>query len=144
MVILIIISQVLYGYVTNYCTGTTWLCQIVSLLLAGEERYDQTKCTALEDRALYLELRRPGCKQAMIHELHTVPVPRADKTHLPFRFVKRWLTRDNVRTIVSTRNPKDTLVSLFHFYQSLIGKACLDRIVVASIVVVPLLSVTDM
>ena len=95
------------------------MSQIVSLMLAGEENYEQAKQTPLHDRVLFTEYTLPGDKFAQIERLDEVSKPRVVKTHLPFRFVQRWLTEDKVKTIIMTRNPKDTLVSHFHFLQNL-------------------------
>jgi hypothetical protein len=88
-------------------------------MLAAEDKYDKTKTIPLHDRVLFLEMKFPGNDRAQIFKLDTVPPPRADKTHLPFRFMTRWLLEDKVKTIVTTRNPKDTIVSHYHFYQAL-------------------------
>ena len=97
-------------------SGTTWLGQILSLMLATDENYEATKKIPLVDRVLFLEVTFPGNEHSRIEKLSTVPPPRADKTHLPYRFVRRWIAEDKVRTIVTTRNPKDTMVSHYHFF----------------------------
>ena len=56
---------------------------------------------------------------AQVERRDAVPPPRAVRTHLPYRFVQRWIEEDNVKTIMVTRNPKDTAVSNFHFNQDL-------------------------
>ena len=105
-----------------FFTGTTWVCQIVSLLLAGEEKYDEVKKIPLTQRCPFLEQQIPGEHKSYVDMLENFPTPRVDKTHLPYRFIKRWIAEDRVKTIITSRNPKDTLVSMFHFYQSLEGK----------------------
>ena len=88
-------------------------------MLAGEEKYEEIKQIPLDDRVLFLEQNFPDKDMARIETLDTVPPPRAVKTHLPYRFVRRWIEEDNVKTIITTRNPKDGVVSMFHFYKSL-------------------------
>ncbi len=45
-----------------------------------------------------------------------VPPPRTMKTHLPLRFYKKQLEANPATKVIQiTRNPKDTLVSFFHF-----------------------------
>ena len=88
-------------------------------MLAGEEKYEKIKQIPLAERVLYLEQNFPDKDMAKIEILDTVPPPRALKTHLPYRFVRRWIKEDNVKTIITTRNPKDAVVSTFHFYKSL-------------------------
>ena len=88
-------------------------------MLAGEEKYEEIKQMPLDERVLFLEQNFPDKDIARIETLNTVPQPRAVKTHLPYRFVRRWIEEDNVKTIITTRNPKDAVVSAFHFYKSL-------------------------
>ena len=89
----------------------------MSLLLEGEEKYEETKKIHMQDRFLFLEFTCPGRDYPEIDKLSSSPAPRANKTHLTYRFVRRWIEEDKVKTILTTRNPKDTLVSLFHHYQ---------------------------
>ena len=121
LVILVSIYQ--YGNssssISAILLGSTWMSQIMSLMLAGEENYERAKQTPIHDRVLFMEYTLPGDDFAQIARLDDVPTPRTVKTHMPFRFVQRWLTQDKVKTIVMTRNPKDTLVSHFHFLQNL-------------------------
>ena len=92
-------------------------------MMAGEEKYEETKKKHLTERVLFLEQTTYPDKSPMaqIEKLDTVAPPRVDKTHLPYRMVKRWVKEEKVRTIVTTRNPKDTMVSYFHFYQNMTG-----------------------
>lgn len=50
--------------------------------------------------------------------------PRVLKTHLPYRVLRNALSNTNTKLICLMRNPKDTLVSLFHFYRmnAVLGK----------------------
>ncbi len=43
--------------------------------------------------------------------------PYLMKSHLPVRFFKRTLQESRAKVLVPVRNPKDVLVSLYHFYQ---------------------------
>ena len=88
-------------------------------MLAGEDKYDEIKKIPLHDRFLFLEMKHPGGEDACIQKLNTVATPRADKTHLPYRMIRRWIEEDKVKTILTTRNPKDTMVSMYYFYQQL-------------------------
>ena len=91
--------------------------------MAGEEKYEKTKTTPLFQRVPYLEQQLPHHVAPCIDTLDEYPTPRVLKTHLPLRFIKRWIMEDRLKTIVTSRNPKDTLVSMFHMYQSLLGNA---------------------
>ena len=51
--------------------------------------------------------------------------PRIVKSHLPLRFLKAQLDRKpNMKVLQVIRNPKDTLVSFFHFYRMNKGLGC--------------------
>ena len=90
----------------------------MSLLLAGEEKYEQVSHIPINKRASFMEHEFPPDRKGGIETIKDVSPPRIVKTHLPYNFVNRWVERDEVKTIVSLRNPKDTLVSLYHFYKS--------------------------
>ena len=92
------------------------MSQIVSLLMAEEERLDEVNKTEISDRVIFMELEFH--EKPEIEKMKDLPAPRIAKTHLPYRFVNRWVERDGVKTIVTIRNPKDTLVSYYHFYKS--------------------------
>ena len=93
------------------------MSQIVSLLMAEEERFDEVNKTMLSDRVIFMEIEFHE-KTPEIQKMKDLPAPRIAKTHLPYRFVNRWVERDGVKTIVTIRNPKDTLVSYYHFYKN--------------------------
>ena len=90
------------------------MTQIVSLLQAGEENYEKVSKTLIDDRAIYMEFKKPGSDMAEIEKWKDLTPPRIAKTHLPYEFVSKWVERDGAKIIVVIRNPKDTLVSLFH------------------------------
>ena len=89
----------------------------MSLLLAEEEQYEDIKKIPLVDRVPFLEMIPYDSTVPYIDTLHDSPSLRTMKTHLPFRFISRWIKEDKLRTIVTTRNPKDVIVSYYHFYQ---------------------------
>ena len=84
--------------------------------MAGEEKYEAVSNVPIDDRAVYMELEKPGMKPE-IEKMKDMAPPRLAKTHLSYDFVNRWVERDRVKTIVTLRNPKDTLVSYYYFYQ---------------------------
>ena len=43
-----------------FLPGTNWIAQIISLILAGEEKYEETKKINLMERVVYSELTLPG------------------------------------------------------------------------------------
>ena len=81
--------------------------------MLGED-IDRATGVKLTDRAVFMEFVDDGVPA--IDKLKDLAPPRVAKTHLPYRFVNRWVERDGVKTIVTLRNPKDTLVSCYHFY----------------------------
>jgi hypothetical protein len=87
-------------------------------MLIPEEEIEEQKKTPLHERAPFLEMRGSDVTRSVIETLPEADKPRVLKTHVSFRFVSRWLEEDKVKTILTTRNPKDTLVSHFHFYHN--------------------------
>ena len=70
-------------------TGTTFLGQIVTLLLVEESKYEEYKAIPVYDRLLYMEMTYPGQERPQLDKIDTIPSPRPLKTHLPFRFINR-------------------------------------------------------
>ena len=91
-------------------------------MMVEEAKTEEVKKIAVHFRVPFLEMVKPGTDKSTVEFLDSFPTPRAVKTHLSFRLVSRWLVEDKLKTIVTTRNPKDTLVSHFHFYQNIKGK----------------------
>ena len=54
----------------------------------------------------------------LLKEILAQPSPRKFRCHLPFSFMRRQVVDDKARFIIVMRNPKDTLVSFYHFYRS--------------------------
>ena len=95
----------------NVVSGTTWVQEIV-YLLKNNLNFEKAKEKVLEDRFPYLEYPYPG-----IHSVEKMPSPRLIKTHLPLDFLPDDVLSGKV--IYITRNPKDTLVSYYHFARML-------------------------
>jgi hypothetical protein len=96
-------------------------------MLVEEEKLDEERKVPLQVRVPFLEYHVPGTGDSMVERLPEATTPRVFKTHLSFRFVRRWLMEDKVKTILTTRNPKDTIVSHYHFYQIIPGKVTLQE-----------------
>ena len=91
--------------------GTTWMRFLVNQIML-EETDLPVPFNFLEDYLLDLET------------LLARPSPRVFTSHLPFEYLKHLLLEDGVKVIRIFRDPKDVLVSYFHYYQAydLLGK----------------------
>ncbi|KAL7987822.1 hypothetical protein Chor_006741, partial [Crotalus horridus] len=93
-------------------SGTVWTQNIVSLILYEGHR-DGTENITLIDRAPWLEYN-------IFHvDLPSRPSPRVISSHLPYYLVPKGLRNKRAKIIYVFRNPKDVLVSSYHFYKIL-------------------------
>ncbi|XP_078397433.1 amine sulfotransferase-like [Cetorhinus maximus] len=92
--------------VTYPKSGTVWMQQILSLIYSdGDAAVVQSKPTM--ERVPWMEMPYSN--------FQTRPSPRLCVSHLPQRFVPAGLKKKNGKVIYVMRNPKDTVVSLYHF-----------------------------
>ncbi len=106
-----------------FSLGTTWLQEITYLVCNGA---DTTKATQrhLYERFPFVEatMSLTGADgEDVIHldYVLSLPPPRLMKTHLRLHFFETSLKKSGAKVLVSIRNPKDSLVSLFQFYKLL-------------------------
>ena len=96
--------------VTYPKAGTTWLSQLACLLL-GKEVKDIRKDVPI------VEFQYPGLEpNAVIVE--SFASPRTISTHLRPQYFEKPLSKSSPKVIVLMRNPKDALVSYYHFYRA--------------------------
>ena len=100
--------------------GTTWLQEIIYLIYNDADT-EAAKSAYLYERFPYIESTLPMTPNAgpalqLDYMLDQKP-PRLMKSHLPKSFFRRTLATNKTKVVVPVRNPKDVLVSLYHFYQ---------------------------
>ncbi|XP_052000556.1 sulfotransferase 2B1-like isoform X2 [Xyrauchen texanus] len=90
-------------------SGTTWMQEILPPLLNGG---DLTTVQTIPnwDRVPWLEETR-AC-----FILDKIPSPRAMVSHMPYHLMPQTFFNSKAKVIYVTRNPKDVLVSSFHFH----------------------------
>ncbi|XP_070589512.1 amine sulfotransferase-like [Erythrolamprus reginae] len=91
-------------------SGTVWTQNILSLILYEGHR-DGTENITLIDRAPWLEYNVYNV------DLPNRPSPRVISSHLPYYLVPKGLQNKKGKIIYVFRNPKDVLVSSYHFYK---------------------------
>ncbi|XP_035607306.1 sulfotransferase family 2, cytosolic sulfotransferase 3 isoform X1 [Oncorhynchus keta] len=96
--------------VTYPKSGTTWMQEIVPLVLNGG---DLTPVQTIPnwDRVPWLEETRA----ALV--LDRLPSPRAMVSHMPYHLMPPSFFPSKAKIIYVTRNPKDVMVSSFHFHK---------------------------
>ncbi|WMV29136.1 hypothetical protein MTR67_022521 [Solanum verrucosum] len=99
-------------------TGSTWLKAIcVSIMQSNKEEEEDILVKdnphfhfpTIESLDYY--------SKPPTHDLYTMPSLRLFHTHLPYRVLPNSIKNsDNCKIIYITRNPKDTLISMWHFF----------------------------
>uniref|UniRef100_A0A8D0DN13 Sulfotransferase n=1 Tax=Salvator merianae TaxID=96440 RepID=A0A8D0DN13_SALMN len=99
--------------VTYPKSGTVWTQNILSLIYHEDHRNETEKVTLI-DRVPWLEYK-------MEHmDYNRRPSPRLFSTHMPYYLVPRELRNRRGKVVYIARNPKDVLVSYFHFSKVLV------------------------
>lgn len=92
-------------------TGTTWV-QEATYLIGTEGNFKKAKSSNLERRFPLLELTDVDNNKNKKQQ-------RFFKSHLPFSLLPQSVHDNKCKVIYVTRNPKDTVVSMYHFYKML-------------------------
>ncbi|KAG7492249.1 hypothetical protein MATL_G00011650 [Megalops atlanticus] len=92
--------------------GTTWLSEIVDQLYFGG--IEGCKIPIYE-RVPFLEICGAGFQPGTVAADNLPTSPRLIKTHLPVQLVPKSFWEQNCRVLYVARNPKDTIVSFYHF-----------------------------
>jgi hypothetical protein len=97
--------------------GTTWMQQICHLLVNGGEQgssnmYATAPWLECLCAAPILHEREANCYT--LEQLSAKSAPRFFKSHANFKDLPRGKNPEGVKTIVVSRNPKDTCVSMWH------------------------------
>uniref|UniRef100_T1JAZ7 Sulfotransferase domain-containing protein n=1 Tax=Strigamia maritima TaxID=126957 RepID=T1JAZ7_STRMM len=94
-------------------TGTTWAQELV-YVIGNDLNFEKAKSTRLMQRFPYAELRIITETPAIAN----LESPRYIKTHYPYSLLPQSIVDKNCKIVYTIRNPKDTLVSYYHFAKS--------------------------
>ncbi len=95
--------------------GTTWSAELVYLIMTMAD-VETAKKLPLAIRVPFLDFQPQGTPS--LDEMMEMPSPRIFKTHLYSKFFDTEIKKAKPKVIVVQRNPKDCLVSYFHFYKN--------------------------
>ncbi|XP_076866848.1 sulfotransferase 2B1-like [Brachyhypopomus gauderio] len=98
-------------FITTYPkSGTTWMQEIIPLILSGGD-FTPVQTIPNWERVPWVEEKRAA---QLIDKLGS---PRALASHMPYHLMPSTFFSSKAKIIYVTRNPKDVLVSSFHFHR---------------------------
>lgn len=95
-------------------TGSTWINAILYKLMYGDKSEDEE--TIKKSKLSFIELDFPNSSPSLDKVLDLEP-PRLIRSHLPLRYFSRNIRDGGPKIVCVMRNPKDMLVSTYHFYK---------------------------
>ncbi|XP_069840608.1 sulfotransferase 1A1-like isoform X2 [Dendropsophus ebraccatus] len=101
--------------VTYPKSGTTWMSEILDLIVHNGD-VTKTQRGAIFERVPFLEYAVPGMPTGT-EVLDGRNSPRVIKSHLPVHLLPSSFWEKKSKIIYMARNPKDVVVSYYHFYR---------------------------
>ncbi|XP_004239101.2 cytosolic sulfotransferase 5 isoform X1 [Solanum lycopersicum] len=102
-------------------TGTTWLKSICIAIMQAGNKEEEEDLLVKDNPHFYVTTieTMDYYSKTLTDDLYTMPSPRLFHTHLPYRVLPDSIKNsDNCKIIYITRNPKDTLISVWHFFNN--------------------------
>lgn len=114
-------------FVTSYPkSGTTWLQAVVWWIMNVQKTHAESEPAESISPPTMSELKRLHhlfIDLNGVADIDKLPIPRVLVSHLPYEFVPKVSTTENGHRVVKyihiIRDPKDVVISYFHFFQML-------------------------